>query len=306
MKPNASKPISRRQAIVSIAAASAGALIKPGLIFCAPSKEGLRFALLGDWGTGDDDEFNIARQMFASHRREPFDFVLTAGDNIYPDGDERHFVKKFERPFADLIRDRVRFYATLGNHDVYSGREDQRQYSLFNMNGQRYYRLLRGEGLAEFFMLDSTDFDSSQAAWLESSLRQSSAKWKIAVFHHPIYSSGKKHGPSLGLRKRLEPLFTRYQVNVCFSGHDHIYERVRPQQGVHYFVTGAGGKLRRGNVDTSSAIRAASFDRDNHFLMVGIDERQITFQAISETGAVVDSGLIPASIPATNGLARSL
>ncbi|MEW6209274.1 MAG: metallophosphoesterase [Acidobacteriota bacterium] len=296
MKQSAGKPISRRQAVVSIAAASAGTLIEPTSIFCAPSKDKLRVAVIGDWGTGEEDQFSIARQMFASHRREPFDFVITAGDNIYPDGNGRHFIKKFERPFADLIKDRINFYATLGNHDVYSGREDQRQYNLFNMGGQRYYRLSKGEGLAEFFMLDSTDFDSSQSVWLEDSLRASCAKWKIAVFHHPIYSSGKKHGPSVGLRKRLEPLFIRYGVNAAFSGHDHIYERAKPQQGVYYFVTGAGGKLRRGNVDMKSSTREASYDQDNHFMLIEIDDKQMAFQSISETGSVVDSGSILAVI----------
>lgn len=295
MKQSKSKVITRRQAIVSIATISAGTLIHPTSIFCAPSKDRVRFAVIGDWGTGEQDQFSTAKQMFAHHRRAPFDFVLTAGDNIYPNGSGRLFGRNFEQPFADLIKDRISFYAALGNHDVYEGRQDQCLYPLFNMRGQSYYRLAKGDGLAEFFMIDSTDFDSAQAAWLESSLRASTAKWKIAIFHHPIYSSGKRHGSDTGLRKKLEPLFTRYGVRAAFSGHDHIYERTKSQQGVHYFVTGAGGKLRRGNIDQGSSIREASFDEDNHFMLIEIDDRQVSFQAISETGTVVDSGsLLPA------------
>lgn len=160
------------------------------------------------------------------------------------------------------------------------------------MGGHCYYKLERGGGLVDFFMLDSTDFDSTQATWLESSLRASRAKWKIAVFHHPIYSSGRTHGSAMSLRKRLEPLLTRYGVSVVFSGHDHTYERTHPQQGIQYFVSGAGGKCRRGDVDKGSSIRAASFDEDNHFMVIEIDDNQVSFQAISETGLIVDNGLV--------------
>jgi 3',5'-cyclic AMP phosphodiesterase CpdA len=228
--------------------------------------------------------------MLNAHQRSPFDFVIAAGDNIYPNGSGRYFGKHFEAPFAGLLKERVSFHAVLGNHDVEAGRQDQCQYPLFNMSGACYYTLKRGDGLSEFFMLDSTDFDQRQAAWLENSLQDSKAKWKIAVFHHPIYSSGKTHGSNMGLRKQLEPLFARYAVNLALSGHDHIYERTKPQQGVQYFVSGAGGKVRRGNIERGSGLSAAAFDNDNHFMVFEIEDSQTRFQAISETGAVVDSG----------------
>jgi predicted MPP superfamily phosphohydrolase len=287
-----SKLITRRQAVLSLATISAGALIKPSSIFCSTAENKVRFAVIGDFGTGDRDEIATAKQMFASHQRAPFDFIVAAGDNIYPNGSGRYFSKNFEQPFGDLLKERIKVYAVLGNHDVTDGRQDQCQYPLFNMGGNNYYKIERGNGFAEFFMLDSTDFGRTQTTWLESSLRASRAHWKIAVFHHPIYSSGKKHGSNEGLRKQLEPMFTRYGVQIVFSGHDHIYERTRPQQGIQYFVTGAGGKTRRGDVDLGSSIRAASFDEDNHFMLIELDEKQAGFQAISETGVVVDSGSI--------------
>jgi len=284
--------ITRRRAIFSIGAISAGALLKPSAVFCAPVKDTIRFAVIGDWGTGDRDGIGTARQMATAHQRAPLDFVIAAGDNVYPNGSGRYFDKHFEQPFSDLIKDRVKFYAVLGNHDVEAGRQDQCQYPLFNMGGQNYYKFARSNGMVEFFMLDSTDFGRTQMTWLENSLRDSRAKWKIAVFHHPIYSSGKKHGSAVGLRKQLEPLFTRYGVHVAFSGHDHIYERTKPQQGIQYFVTGAGGKTRRGDIDLGSSIRAASFDEDNHFMLIEVEDTQVNFQAISETGDVIDSGSI--------------
>jgi len=284
------KNMTRREAMLSIAGISATALIKPSSIFCQPVKDKLRFALIGDWGTGNGHQLAIARQMFNSHQSSPFDFVIGAGDNIYPDGSGRYFAKHFESPFASLLKDRVNFYTVLGNHDVHAGRQDQCQYPLFNMGGANYYKLERGDGLTEFFLLDSTNFDRTQADWLENSLRNSKAMWKIAVFHHPIYSSGKRHGSDLGLRKELEPLFARYGVNFALSGHDHIYERTKPQQGVQYFVSGAGGEVRRGDVRHGSSFTAASFDDDNHFMVFEIQDSEARFKAISGTGAVVDSG----------------
>jgi predicted MPP superfamily phosphohydrolase len=285
--------ISRRQALLSLATIAAGTLIKPTSIFGAtPTKQRLRFPIIGDWGTGDSDQTGVARQMFTAHQRTPFDFAIAAGDNIYPNGSGRYFDKRFERPFAGLLRERVNFYAVLGNHDVQEGRQDQCQYPLFNMGGRNYFTLKQGDGLLDLFMLDSTDCDRTQLGWVEQQLKTSTARWKLAVLHHPLYSSGDKHGSDLKLRSQLEPLFVRYGVNAVFSGHDHIYERTKPQQGIHYFVTGAGGKTRRGGVDLDSPFRALSYDEDNHFMVIEAEHDRLSFQAINESGGIVDEGVI--------------
>jgi predicted MPP superfamily phosphohydrolase len=285
--------ISRRQALLSLAGITAGAILKPVSILGAePVQKRLRFPIIGDWGTGDSDQTGIAKQMFASHQRTPFDFAIAAGDNIYPNGSGRYFGKHFEQPFAPLLKDRINFHAVLGNHDVQEGRQDQCQYPLFNMGGRNYFTLRQGDGLLDLFMLDSTDCDRMQQGWVEQELKASAARWKVVVLHHPLYSSGKKHGSDLRLRQCLEPLFLRYGVQAVFSGHDHVYERIKPQQGIHYFVTGAGGKTRRGGVDLKSPIRAFSYDEDNHFMIVEADHDRLSFQAINETGGVIDEGAI--------------
>jgi predicted MPP superfamily phosphohydrolase len=285
--------LTRRQALLSIATITAGAAVLPRAVFAAtPAKDRIKFIAIGDFGTGDDNQAGIAAQMLRDHKTSPLDFVIAVGDNIYPDGGGRHFAKKFERPYSGLIREGVKFHAVLGNHDVRDGRRDQCQYPLFNMNGQCHYTVKQGDGLAEFFMIDSTDFNMTQAGWLEGVLKESTAKWKIAVFHHPIYSSAETHGSDLGLRRRIEPLLTRYGVNVVLSGHDHTYERVKPQQGVQYFVTGAGGKVRRDDINMRSPFRAMSFDEDNHYLQMVIEDQQIGFQTITRGGAVIDRGAI--------------
>jgi Calcineurin-like phosphoesterase len=285
--------MTRREALLSLATIATGTAIKTNFVFAAqPAQSRVRFPLVGDCGTGDRDQIGIAKQMFEAHRQSAFDFAVAVGDNIYPNGSARYFTKHFEQPFAPLLKERVSFHAVLGNHDVQEGRQDQCQYPLFNMGGRNYYTVKQGDGLLDLFMLDSTDCDAAQIGWVEQQLKGSTARWKLAVLHHPLYSSGKKHGSDLNLRRKLEPLFVRYGVNAVFSGHDHIYERTVPQQGIHYFVTGAGGESRRGGVDLKSPFRAASFDEDNHFMLLEAEHNQISFQAVSETGTIIDRGVI--------------
>ncbi|HEY9230693.1 MAG TPA: metallophosphoesterase [Blastocatellia bacterium] len=293
MENKQSSLLSRRQALKSLAALTAGTLIKPSSLFAsAAARSKTRFVVMGDFGTGGSDELAIARKMAELHQQSPLDFVLSAGDNIYPNGAGHLFARNFEQPFADLLRQEVKFYTVLGNHDVEAGRRDQMHYPLFNMDGANYYMMGRGNGLVDFFMLDSTDFDNQQTNWLENQLAQSKALWKVAVFHHPIFSSGKKHGSDARLRQRIEPLLKKHSVQVVFSGHDHVYERVKPQDGIQYFVSGGAGKVRRGDIRADSAISAASYDDDNHFMLIELDEKEIAFKAISKDGAVVDNGVI--------------
>jgi predicted MPP superfamily phosphohydrolase len=292
MDSKKSSLITRRQALKSIAAITAGTLIKPASLFASSPRSKTRFAVMGDFGTGGSDEFAIARKMAEMHRESPIEFVLGAGDNIYPNGAGHLFAKNFEQPFTELLREQVKFYTVLGNHDVEAGRRDQMHYPLFNMNGANYYSIGRGNGLVDFFMLDSTDCDNEQTTWLENQLGQSKALWKIAVFHHPIYSSGKKHGSESKLRSRIEPLLKKHSVQLVFSGHDHVYERVKPQDGIQYFVSGGAGKVRHGDIDLNTGLSAASYDDDNHFMLLELDEKEIAFKAIAKSGTVIDSGII--------------
>lgn len=251
-----------------------------------PDRTGsVKFAVLGDFGSGDADEYQVASQMAAFRARFPFDFVITTGDNIIGDQDDPgDFAAKFEQPFRPLLNAGVRFYATLGNHDKASNRS----YPPWNMNGRRYYTFAVKN--VRFFALDSNWPDRAELAWVDEALRNSNEDWKICYFHHPLYSDGVKHGPDLELRVVLEPLLVRYGVDVVFSGHDHVYERLAPQAGVTYFVTGAGGQdvhsLR------TSAATLASFDREQTFTAVEVSAGDLFFQTVSRSGVTVDAGMI--------------
>jgi hypothetical protein len=255
-----------------------------------PSEEVLRFIVFGDSGKGDTAQHELARMMAAHHWNQFYDTALMLGDNIYPDGNPEDIQAKFERPYAELLRRGVSFHAVLGNHDVKKGREAQINYRNFNMGGRAYYSFTKGDGLVEFFALDSNRFDFLQRRWLEEALQASQAKWKIALFHHPLYSSADKHGSDFHLRAELEPLLIKYGVDAAFSGHDHVYERTKPQQGVQYFTSGAGAKTRRGDLQRDTPFFASGADETSSFMSVELTPERFSFKAINMAGREIDSG----------------
>jgi len=249
-------------------------------------KDSLHFAIIGDSGTGDRNEYEIARQMVAFRAKFPYATVLMMGDNLYGGESPQDFKAKFEEPYKDLLAAGVKFYATLGNHDD----PKQRFYKPFNMNGQRYYTFKPNDRV-RFFVLDSNYMDPEQLNWLAKELKGSNSPWKICFFHHPLYSSGKQHGSDVDLRRFLEPLFLEYGVKVVLAGHEHFYERLKPQKGIYYFISGGSAKLRRDNIARTN-LTAKGFDQDNHFMLMEIDGDTLYYQTISRPGATIDTGVV--------------
>jgi hypothetical protein len=245
----------------------------------------LKFAVIGDSGTGDSNQYRLAKVFTDMHQRFPYEFVLMMGDNMYGSENERDFQRKFEIPYKPVLDKGVKFYASLGNHDS----TNQKMYKPFNMGGERYYSFKPKDGI-RFFALDSNYMDRTQLQWLEKELAASGSDWKIVYFHHPIYSSGGRHGSDTALRDQLEPLFLKYGVDVVMAGHEHFYERLKPQKGIHYFTSGGAGKLRRG--DVGGEFTAKAFDQGYHFIIFEIDGNQMHFQVVSDQGKTVDSGII--------------
>jgi predicted MPP superfamily phosphohydrolase len=259
--------------------------------------DSLKFAVLGDFGNGSTGQYQLADQMAETHTTFPFEMVILTGDNIYGPERPQDFVARFERPYKALLDRGVKFYASLGNHDS----REQRSYEPFNMGGELYYSLKAPKQNVRFFALESTYPEPDQIAWLEKELAGSGDDWKIAFFHHPLYSSASRHGSDIRLRETLEPLFVKYNISVVFTGHDHVYERIEPQQGISHFVVGSGGQLRRGDLAGASAIRARGFDRDLAFVAAEVNGDLLTFNAISRLGQIVDSGVIKRRIQPTSG-----
>ena len=249
-------------------------------------KDSVRFLVIGDSGTGDRAQVETAAQMWKARSTFPYEFAIMLGDNMYGSERPQDYVSKFERPFKPLLDNKIPFYAALGNHDD----PNQRYYKHFGMGGKRFYTYQKKD--VRFFALDSNYMDQDQQKWIDSELSGSNEKWKIAYFHHPIYSSGGRHGSEVDLRAIIEPMFIKHNLNVVFAGHEHFYERLKPQKGIHYFTAGGSAKLRAGDIISKSALTAKGFDSEQSFMLIEIDGDVLRFQTISRRGRRIDSGEI--------------
>ena len=257
----------------------------PGLKLPLEAKS-VRFAVIGDSGTGEREQYDVAKQLEVYRQKVGFDFVIMLGDNIYGNHSPKDFADKFEQPYKPLLDAGVKFYASLGNHDD-PGVE--RLYKPFNMGGERYYTFQKGD--VGFFVLDSNYMDPGQLDWLDKALSNSKAKWKICYFHHPLYSDGKSHGPDLDLRAQVLPIFKKNGVNVVFSGHEHVYERLKPAEGIHYFILGNSAKLMTHDFSSNQNMEVGK-DNERAFMIVEIAGDNLYFQTISRVGETFDSGTV--------------
>ena len=212
-----------------------------------------RFAVLGDFGVDTMDELTVTR-MIKSWRP---DYIVTVGDNNYPNGEEMTIDANVGQYFAPYIAHYQgkygpggttnRFWPCLGNHDWYSqsGAQPYLDYFPALPGNRRYYDYAIGN--IHFFALDSEvqepdgiDATSVQAAWLQAGLAASKECFNIVYFHHPPYSSGD---PTF-VEPRMRWPFAAWGVDLVLDGHEHVYERIE-LGGMTYVTDGLGGALNR-------------------------------------------------------------
>jgi predicted phosphodiesterase len=249
------------------------------------SAPGLSFAVVGDFGTGELDQREVAERMCRWRRSNPYDLVLTTGDNVYPHGEPGLIAPRFLEPYACLLDEGVRFRAVLGNHDVETdGGRAQLREPAFGMPARNY--VFRRSGV-RFVMVDSNDL---RLGWLERAVEpQADDAYTVVVMHHPVYSPGK-HGSTPGYQPSLPRLFQDAGVDLVLSGHDHLYSVTESLGGVRYVVTGGGGARTyicsdRSFVDVCRA--------GHHFLYVDIDPRRILVRAVPTSGEAFDRFRVP-------------
>jgi hypothetical protein len=266
----------------------------PANTLVLPNKpRSIKFAVIGDSGRGSKEQHEVADRMNEYRQRFGYEFAIMVGDNIYEGpATEEDYRLKFEEPYKALLDAGVRFYAALGNHDDFN----EIYYKPFNMNGQRYYTfvppvdpLTRWDTRVRFFALDSTYISREQLQWFEKESTQSRAEWKIAFLHHPLYTSGRYSLVARGIRFGLESALVNGGVDVVFSGHEHIYERIEMQKGILYFISGGAGSLRQGDAAPAPYL-ARGYDRDYHFMLIEINDDGLFFQAINRVGETIDAG----------------
>lgn len=242
----------------------------------------VRFVLLGDTGTGEAAQYEVAAAVGAVCAARGCDFAVIAGDNIYDSGVESpydpQFDTKFEQPYAGLA---MPFYLALGNHDesafsdglgeantkgdheiAYSHRTD-RASSKWNMPA-RWYDVRVGD--VHLVVIDSNvvlwsglqvgdPLSAAQGEFVRDTLDASDARWKFVVGHHPYVSNGQ-HGNAgayegvPGFATWVKLWFEEYacgRADAILAGHDHDLQWLAPVPAcgaTEFLVSGAGAKSR--------------------------------------------------------------
>lgn len=264
-------------------------LREPPAVFQArPSRQKtLRFVAFGDFGDGQDSQRKVASALRTEHRKHRFELGLTLGDNFYPIGmtspqDER-WTSQWENLYAPL---KINFYASLGNHDWYHPDSPAAEtlYSLKSRSWHMpatYYSYTAGP--VQFFALDTGmqedgAISEKQLLWLRDALAASTARWKIAYAHHPIYS-GSREDNGLLLEKLL-PVLRDGKVDAYLAGHDHVMAHLRPEHGILFFVAGGGGSE---SYDVRTDNSRLLFGKSAHgFLTVDVNSEELRFRFLDE------------------------
>ena len=241
---------------------------------------GTSFAVIGDYGTGDSNQYRVSHKLVEAYQQQPYSLLLTVGDNVYGADIVDRVSDVIDRPYGSLFDAGVKFRPILGNHDLDDGGEISSTVQTLGMPS-RYYKFT--EGPIEFFALDSNAMNLQQVAWLDQNLKCSEARWQVVYLHHPLYSSGR-HGSNFQLRRKLENILVVGGAELVFAGHDHHYERTVPQFGVIHIVTGAAAKLRP--VDTSRFTVVS--ESQLHFVRVDATESTMAVKAINVDGELID------------------
>jgi hypothetical protein len=252
-----------------------------------------RFAVIGDFGM-DGEPMAAVAALVASWAP---DFVVTTGDNNYPDGTAATIDQNIGKHYSQFIgpyrgafgsgASENRFWPVLGNHDWAVGYPEP-YLAYFSLPGVgRYYTLERGP--VALFALDSMPgepdgwtADSQQAQWLQAVLAASAAPWKIVVFHHAPFSSGH-HGSAEWMRWP----FAAWGARLVLTGHDHTYERVQ-HAGITYVVNGLGGGARYARGFAAVEGSQLFFNADHGAMLVEATASSLRARFVTRAEHVID------------------
>lgn len=215
-----------------------------------PGEPDLHLLAVGDMGDSGSQAEAVAEMATRIHDTGPVDTLLLLGDNVYPDGDPTRIPETVLAPYAEVLDD-AELLAVVGNHDVLGGRGEEHMEAL----GQPGTRWAVEQGDTIIVGLDSNELltnGSDQVEWLERTLEDTEATWRIVAVHHPPYSAGYQ-GSSLEVREKIGPILERHGVQLVLSGHDHDYQRSETVDGVNYMVSGSGSGTRRTGKDDFTA-----------------------------------------------------
>ena len=276
--------------------------------------KGLSFCVIGDWGRyGDYYQKGVEQQLSSAITGVGASFIISTGDNIYPSGVISEYDPAWKYAYEDVYNSyptHINWYVVLGNHDYKTNPDAEVAYSKISARWHmpaRYFSIKKNIGkdsanTAEFFFIDTTPFQkdyykepdyashvagndtTAQLNWLINGLKNSTAKWKFVIGHHPLYSAGKRKGKLGDMIDAFRDIFEKYKVDAYFCGHEHQLE-VDKEDGYHFyqFISGAGSE--------STAVTNAPYTKftaqDYGFLTAGISGNEMLVQYINSDGKIL-------------------
>lgn len=245
------------------------------------------FVVVGDFGTGGDQQYHVSRAVRAWTRGHRTDAFISAGDTIYPSGDPRYFEESWIEPYGWLYDDGIEVIGSLGNHDYAAGDRGRAVMQLLEMPA-RWYRVALGD--ADVIVLDGNVPDHpAQSRWLARQLRVVDKPWTIVVVHQPPYSCSRAGDERV--RDAWVALMEDRGVDLVISGHEHNYQRLVSAAGTTYVVTGGGGDslYEIGDCDTSTPRLIDSDDENFHFLTIEGSDSRLKVQAVALDASILDT-----------------
>ena len=243
----------------------------------------VRIWSLGDFGNSSKNQMEVRDAITKATATHRPDVWIWLGDNAYTKGKDEEFQKHvFDLYEKDFFKN-LPFFATPGNHDYGDkNNKDIPYFKIFNMpqqgeaggiasGSESYFSFEYGnvhlvsldcEGKLEDgkFLSDTT---SNQVQWLKKDLAANTLPWTIVFFHRPPYSKGSHDSDTeeemIKIRQNLLPILEKYNVDIVFSGHSHVYERTHPIIG-HYGMNNSFDPARH---------IVEQKDTDNHYHLKG-------------------------------------
>lgn len=280
-----------------------------------PGNNSLNFLVISDWGRDGLNDVNkktpgqlkVAKQFGITAKEIEASFVVTCGDNFHgkgvPSATDTLWFVNFENVYTNKSL-MIPWYIALGNHDNGGNVEGELEYAKNSkrwIQPARYFsftKTLPDSTEALFVILDSSPFiekyykdkeearikeqsNAVQVKWCDSVLSASKAKWKFAIFHHPAYSASSTHGSTKEIQTTFIPIFEKYHIDACFSGHDHDLQHSRPENSkIEYFGVGGGSQSRSAG---HAAFTKYSFSSLG-FGVVSLTQNKMRFSFVNEKG----------------------
>jgi 3',5'-cyclic AMP phosphodiesterase CpdA len=274
--------------------------------FRTPRPDVVKLAFMGDTGSGEPSQHAVAARL--GMEDPPPDGVVIVGDVVYPHGEDAGYDGQFFAPYGPLLS-AIPFYAVLGNHDCEAsgGAPLLAVFTLprncpSSLAPERAYWFERAGVLTIVHdtNLPTASLRDVALPW-HATIARRSAVFRLAVLHHPPFSSGPnaKDPPTPTIKALFPPALSASGVDLALSGHEHFYERTRPIDGVVYVVTGNGGYelYPRGTVNAFTA----AFDNTVHgYTVVEVQGRQLTLRHTAADGRQVDTLVLSKPLAATD------